>query len=77
MEIEIHERVAVLESEMTTIKESMILEQQTDQAILEQLAAINKTINKYQSFVGGIIFILGAIWTFIDSIKGWLLNHLR
>lgn len=70
MEQNLAERLAVLESKVETFQESQ-------NAILLEVKSINATLGRYKGFFGGVIFVVSAVWAFIDLTKGWLVNHIK
>ena len=70
MEQDINERLAVLESKVESFQKS-----QDD--ILIEVKSINNTLGRYKGFFGGVIFVVSAVWAFIDLTKGWLVNHIK
>ena len=70
MEQNLVERLAVLESKVESFQKS-----QDD--ILAEVKSINSTLGRYKGFFGGIIFVVSALWAFIDLTKGWLVNHIK
>lgn len=61
------ERLVVVEQEIKNLKD-------TNEAILDELKAINVSINKYKGFMGGVVFIISGLWglfiLFKDQIFG-------
>ena len=70
MEQSLVERLAVLEAKVETFQKSQ-------EDILVEVKAINQTLGRYKGFFGGIIFVVSALWAFIDLTKGWLVNHIK
>lgn len=70
MEQSLVERLAVLEAKVETFQKSQ-------EDILAEVKSINSTLGRYKGFFGGIIFVVSALWAFIDLTKGWLVNHIK
>lgn len=63
---DLHERVAVLEEQYRRIDTK-----------LEKLDTIHDDLTKYRGFMGGIMLVATAIWTFISFGKDYLLSHWK
>ena len=63
---ELHERVARLEQRFDHIDTK-----------LEKIDEIHQDLTRYRGFIGGIMFIGTAIWTFITFGKDYLLSHWK
>ena len=62
MSIELHERVAVLESELEDTK-------LLGAKILKEISEIRGEINKYKGFIGAVWFIISCVGVFFSAIK--------
>jgi len=60
--IELHERVAVLESQVRDAEKLGI-------KILQELAEIKGEINKYKGFIGSVWFIISCVGVFFSAFK--------
>jgi hypothetical protein len=57
----LNERIAVLEEQMITANEK-----------LDLLDDIHRELTKYKGFIGGILFVVSAIWTLLLFAKDWI-----
>lgn len=64
-EFTINERLAVVETEMTGMKEDAAERKEIQEEMLDQLKQLNYTINRYQGFIGGVVFVVMALGTFL------------
>lgn len=62
------ERIAVLESEVTALKED-----QRD--ILKCLHEIKDEMTRYKGFLGGVAFIASGVGIFLTVFKDWVSKH--
>lgn len=62
------ERIAVLESEVTALKED-----QRD--ILKCLHEIKDEMTRYKGFLGGVAFIASGVGIFLTVFKEWVSKH--
>lgn len=67
---ELYERIAVVEAKLEIFEQSQ-------KAILTQLEELNRNMTRYKGFVGGVTFIVSAIWAFLTFAKDWVLAHLK
>lgn len=58
---ELHERVAVLETQQRALEKNQ-------QEILKKLDDIQGTLKKYRGFIGGIVFVINALWIVATGI---------
>lgn len=64
------ERIAVLESEVKTLKDN-------HQEMLELMHSIKDEMTRYKGFLGGITFIASGVGIFLTLFKDWVVNHLK
>lgn len=57
----LNERIAVLEEQMVTANRK-----------LDLLDDIHKELTKYKGFIGGILFVVSAVWTLLLFAKDWV-----
>lgn len=62
------ERVAVLEAQNETLKETL-------EAVFSEVKSINAQLTRYKGFLGGIFFILGGLPVLWSLLKDWILRH--
>lgn len=64
------ERLAVVEARLIS------LENRQEQ-ILKKLDEIHNYMIKYKGFLGALIFLGSAIYSFVIVSKDWIINHLK
>lgn len=64
----INERIAVLENQMITVKDSL---EHFDNK-LSKLDDIHRELTRYKGFIGGVLFIISAFWTVLVFVKDWV-----
>lgn len=64
------ERIAVLESEVKTLKEEQ-------DKILACVREIHAEMIRYKGFLGGVAFLASGIGVFLAIFKEWILEHLK
>ena len=66
---EVVERIAVLESEVKTLKDEQ-------DKILEGVNSIHSELLRYKGFLGGVAFIASGVGIFLSLFKDWIIKHL-
>lgn len=64
-----NERIAVLEAEVSALKEDQ-------KEILKCMHDIKDEMTKYKGFIGGIAFIASGLSVFFTLFKDWISKHL-
>lgn len=63
------ERIAVLESEVRSMKEHQ-------DEILKCMQGIRDEMTKYKGFIGGIAFVVSCLGVALTVFKEWIFKHL-
>lgn len=66
-ELQIIERLAKLETRMAALEGDSV-------QVSEKVDLILQRLDKQQSFVGGVVFVLSAIWGLLYAFKDWILS---
>jgi len=64
------ERIAVLETEVQSLKEEQ-------DKILQCVQNIHAEMVRYKGFLGGIAFIVSGIGIFLTVFRDWLTAHIK
>lgn len=64
------ERIAVLEAEVSALKEEQ-------DKILDVVQEIHAEMVRYKGFLGGIAFLASGIGIFLTVFKEWVTSHLK
>lgn len=64
------ERIAVLESEVQTLKENQ-------KEILDCMHSIKDEMTRYKGFLGGVAFLISGLTVFLTLFKDWFLRHIN
>lgn len=64
------ERIAVLEAEVSALKEEQ-------DKILKCVQDIHSEMTRYKGFLGGIAFISSGILVFLTLFKDWVTSHIK
>lgn len=64
------ERIAVLEAEVSALKEEQ-------DKILNVVQEIHAEMVRYKGFLGGIAFLASGIGIFLTVFKEWVVSHLK
>jgi hypothetical protein len=71
------ERIVRLEAKFEVI-ENFMRDSAADRKLLHQaLEKLTSQMERQRSFVGGVVFVVSALWAFALAIKGWILDHAR
>jgi hypothetical protein len=62
------ERIAVLESEVRSMKEHQ-------DEILKCMQSIRDEMTKYKGFIGGIAFVVSCLGVALTVFKEWIIKH--
>lgn len=62
------ERIAVLESEVRSMKEHQ-------DEILKCMHSIRDEMTKYKGFIGGIAFVVSCLGVALTVFKEWIIKH--
>lgn len=64
------ERIAVLESEVSALKEDQ-------KEILKCMHEIRDEMTRYKGFLGGVAFLISGITVCITLFRDWIADHIR
>lgn len=64
------ERIAVLESEVASLKEDQ-------REILKCMHEIKDEMTRYKGFLGGVAFLVSGLGIFLTLSKDWLIKHFN
>lgn len=63
------ERIAVLESEVASLKEDQ-------KEILKCMHEIKDEMTRYKGFLGGVAFLISGLGIFLTLFKDWIIKHM-
>jgi len=66
-ELQIIERLAKLETRMAALEGDSV-------QVAEKVDLILQRLDKQQSFVGGVVFVLSALWGLLYAFKDWIVG---
>ena len=77
MEAKEGERVAKLEERVTQVEKRMDRSEDDRAMLHEVLARIDKTLYTQKTFLGGILFAIGAVWAILQVAWDTIQRHFR
>jgi len=66
-DLEIVERLAKLETRMEALEGDSI-------KVAEKVDLILQRMEKQQSFIGGVVFVLSALWGLLYAFRDWIIG---
>jgi hypothetical protein len=66
-DLEIVERLAKLETRMSALEGDSV-------RVAEKVDLILQRMEKQQSFIGGVVFVLSALWGLLYAFRDWIIG---
>lgn len=73
-EYDVVERLAKLETRVSALEGDIVQVGERIDAVSQKADLILGRLDKQQSFVGGVMFVLSAIWGLFYAFKDWIVG---
>ena len=72
-----YERLAVVEQKVDSVEQHIKDDKHAHEAIEEKLDRIERELSRYRGFIGGILFVVTAVVTFLRLYLKDLINFFK
>lgn len=77
MATDLSERTAVIEEKLDVLHAKHDMLQAKHDAVSQKLDDLHASLTKYKGFIGGVVFVITALWYVLSTFKEWVIAQLR